>query len=163
MEAVTMKDGSEGAVLARIAKLETDLREIQYVILTKLVGVWLPDTSKRLAELQEDVDAMKGSVRRLPVKDEGRSEIPPELRKYRKHRKYPKNYDNYRRIMEMHEAGVSINGISKALELPYSSVRSYFHLPEDRLAVLKARRDAAERYGIGVAANPPREREVTSP
>ncbi|MDR1313397.1 MAG: hypothetical protein LBQ12_06785 [Deltaproteobacteria bacterium] len=146
------------ALLARVAKLENDHRELQFVILSRLVGQWLPDTNKILLEFREDIDSLKATVGSQASLSDAEAARP-----FKKHKKYFKNYVDYQRIMEMKEAGVSINKTSQVLGIPYSSVHAYTHLKADEVENLKRKHDAAERYNLDMVTRPPREREIPSP
>jgi hypothetical protein len=150
-------------VLARLDKVERDLRELRAVIMDKLCGAWLPDVNLSLSEIRRDLEALRsyspGRSRRAPgpapvPESEGDPEEPsppPEfIKPKQRRRKYKhRGIEDYRKVMEKIRAGASLNQTAVLLDMPYSTVHFLSRLTPEQAELITSGKGRRPRRGTG--------------
>jgi hypothetical protein len=148
-----MDEGVLAALLGRLERHDRELSDVQRV-LNELVTSWVQNADQRMQRLRNDIDSLLTGV--APAIPKSPEAVPSAVSGSKglrgPHNKFPKTYEEYRQVLDMKEAGVSIKRTGKVLGIPYSTVHSYLNLTEDAVTELRRKSEAADRLGYTTLA-----------
>jgi hypothetical protein len=145
-------------IRARLARVETDVRDLQYAIITKFVGGWLSDSNRLFAELRRDIDSVMAALGGGGGGSEPPPPPPPKTKRH--HNKHRRTWKEWRDVNDLIAGGMSVHATAKHLGIPYTTVYTYKGLSQDKVDALLLQHEARERCDAAFA---PRERTLTAP